>query len=147
MSKIEINLETMSIEFTEEIPYEYIEVIIETIKDKVKSWTDGDDKRFAEFRDNNIEECTDFVIDVENGLYERHKAGFLCEIENEFVRQTNGYTFQPMDVEELAQRMRDVLLLPRVRELDGLKESQMKISYQDCIQHLITHLRQLPHEE
>lgn len=95
MSKIEINLETMSIEFTEEIPYEYIEVIVETIKDKVKSWADGDDKRFAEFRDNNIEECTDFVIDVENGLYERHKAGFLCEIENEFVRQTNGHTFQP----------------------------------------------------
>ena len=95
MSKIEINLETMSIEFTEEIPYEHIEVIIETIKDKVKSWADGDDKRFAEFRDNNIEECTDFVIDVENGLYERHKAGFLCEIENEFVRQTNGQAFQP----------------------------------------------------
>lgn len=70
-------------------------------------------------------------------------AGSSCLIQE----GVNGYTFQPMDVEELAQRMRDVLLLPRVRELDGLKESQMKISYQDCIQHLITHLRQLPHEE
>ena len=70
-------------------------------------------------------------------------AGSSCLIQE----GVNGYTFQPMDVEELAQRMRDVLQLPRVREVDGLKESQMKISYQDCIQHLITHLRQLPHEE
>jgi hypothetical protein len=79
----------MSIEIIDEILYDYIEVIIQSIKDKVKLWSDGDDKRFAEFRDNNIEECTDFVIDVENGLNERHKVGFLCEIENEFVRQTN----------------------------------------------------------
>ena len=95
MSKIKINLKTMSIEFIEEFSYEYIEVIIQSMKDKVKSWVDGDDKRFAEFRDNNIEERRDFVIDFEDGLYDRHKAGFLCEIENEFVRQTNGHAFQP----------------------------------------------------
>ena len=56
-----------------------------------------------------------------------------------------SFQFQPMDVEELAQRMRDVLQLPKVREVNGLKENQMKISYQDCIQRLITHLRQLSH--
>ena len=94
MSKIKFNRKTMSIEIIDEILYDYIEVIIQSIKDKVKLWSDGDDKRFTEFRDNNIEECTDFVIDVENGLNERHKVGFLCEIENEFARQTNGCVFQ-----------------------------------------------------
>ena len=95
MSKIKFNYKKMSIEVIDEIPYENIEVIIQSMKDKVKSWVDGDDKRFAEFRDDNIEECTYFVMDVEDGLYDRHKAGFLCEIENEFGRQTNGHAFQP----------------------------------------------------
>ena len=58
MSKIKFNYKKMSIEVIDEIPYENIEVIIQSMKDKVKSWVDGDDKRFAEFRDDNIEECT-----------------------------------------------------------------------------------------
>jgi hypothetical protein len=74
--------------------FEIIDKIVQTIRDKVKAWADGDDKRFAEFRDNNIEECTDFVIDVENGLNERLKTVFLCEIGNEFERQTDGGVFQ-----------------------------------------------------
>ena len=68
-------------------------------------------------------------------------AGSSCLIE----KGVNGFTFQPMDVEELAQRMQEVLQLPRVGEVNGLRESQMKISYQQCIQRLITHLRQLSH--
>jgi len=69
-------------------------------------------------------------------------AGSSCLIQE----GVNGYTFDPNDVQGLAQRMREVLQLPRVLEVDRMKESQMKISYQDCIQRLITHLRQLPHE-
>ena len=69
-------------------------------------------------------------------------AGSSCLIKEGI----NGYTFHPMDVEELAQRMRDVLQLPRVHEVNGLKENQMKISYQECIQRLIIHLKQLSHE-
>lgn len=68
-------------------------------------------------------------------------AGSSCLIE----KGINGFTFYPMDVEELALRMKEVLQLPRVREVDGWRESQMKISYQECIQRLVTHLRQLSH--
>lgn len=69
-------------------------------------------------------------------------AGSSCLIQE----GVNGYTFSPMDVEELAQRMRDVLRLPKVRAVNGLKENQMKISYQECIHRLIIHLKQLSHE-
>ena len=69
-------------------------------------------------------------------------AGSSCLIEN----GVNGYTFSPMDVEELAHRMKDVLQLPKVCEVNGLRESQMKLSYQECIQRLIIHLKQLSHE-
>lgn len=68
-------------------------------------------------------------------------AGSACLIQEGI----NGFTFDPMDVEGLAQRMREVLQLPKVQEVDGMKESQMRISYQECIQRLITHLRQLSH--
>ena len=86
MSTIKFDPEPNSIDIIDEI--------VQTIRDKVKAWADGDDKRFAEFRDNNIEECTDFVLDVENGLNERLKTVFLCEIGNEFERQTDGGVFQ-----------------------------------------------------
>lgn len=69
-------------------------------------------------------------------------AGSSCLIQE----GVNGFTFDPMDVEGLAQRMQEVRQLPRVLEVDGMKESQMRISYQECIERLITHLRQLSHE-
>ena len=48
MSTIKFDPEPNSIDIIDEI--------VQTIRDKVKAWADGDDKRFAEFRDNNIEE-------------------------------------------------------------------------------------------
>lgn len=95
MKKIKFNHKTMSIEVIDEIPYDYIEIVVQTIKNNVKSWINDDNKNFNEYIENNIEECTDFVMDVERGLFERNKIGILYEIENEFNEETNSCIFQP----------------------------------------------------
>lgn len=64
------------------------------------------------------------------------KAGSACLV----VEGENGYTFQPMDVDDLARKMQAVSLLPVWREADGLKRNQMKLSYQEYMERLVERL-------
>ena len=104
MSRLSVNELSMSITIYDELKYDdYLDRIVSDLKDSVKEWTlkitPGDEK----LRDNNIEECTSFVEDVENGLSTRNKVGLLYEVENEFDRQANFPVFEPdpFDVEFL----------------------------------------------
>ena len=53
------------------------------------------------------------------------------------VEGVNGYTFSPMDVEELSQRMTDVANLPIEYEEDGLKKNQMQVTYSEYMDGLV----------
>ena len=104
MSRLSVNELTMSVTIYDELKYDdYLDRIVSDLKDSVKEWTlnitPGDEK----LRDNNIEECTSFVEDVENNLSTRNKVGLLYEVENEFYRQVNFPVFEPdpFDVEFL----------------------------------------------
>ena len=104
MSRLSVNELGMSITIYDELKYDdYLDRIVSDLKDSVKEWTlnitPGDEK----LRENNIEECTSFVEDVENNLSTRNKVGLLYEVENEFDRQTNFPVFEPdpFDVEFL----------------------------------------------
>lgn len=70
------------------------------------------------------------------------KAGSACLVEEGI----NGYTFDPMDVESLAQRMKEVSFLPMNREADGLKPNRMRMSYRENMNGLVHHLQSLAHE-
>ena len=69
------------------------------------------------------------------------KAGSSCLV----VEGENGYTFEPDDIDALVEKMEQVGQWPIVREPDGLKKCQTKISYRESMQHLVTHLKFLVH--
>ena len=69
------------------------------------------------------------------------KAGSSCLV----VEGENGYTFEPDDIDALVEKMEQVSQWPIVREPDGLKKCQTKISYRESMQHLVTHLKFLVH--
>ena len=62
-----------------------------------------------------------------------NKAGSACLVEE----GVNGYTFSPMNVEELAQKMKDTSALLSTKEKNGLKKNMMQISYADYMSNLI----------
>ena len=62
-----------------------------------------------------------------------NKAGSSCLVEE----GVNGYTFSPMNVEELAQKMGKISALLSTKEKDGLKKNMMQISYSDYMNKLI----------
>ena len=70
------------------------------------------------------------------------KAGSACLVEP----GVNGYTFNPMNEEELVVAMKKVCDCPITYDRDGLKKNLMWISYRSCLKRLITHLNQLAHE-
>ena len=70
------------------------------------------------------------------------KAGSACLVEP----GVNGYTFNPMNEEELVVAMKKVRDCPITYDRDGLKKNLMWISYRSCLKRLITHLNQLAHE-
>lgn len=65
------------------------------------------------------------------------KAGSSCLVEE----GENGYTFHPKDVDDLYRQMIKVGKLPA----DAGKPNRMKVSYRECMQHLITHLKEMTH--
>lgn len=69
------------------------------------------------------------------------KAGSACLV----VEGENGYTFNPGDVDDLFRKMEQVIQLPTAWDADGLKRNLMKLSYRECMQHLITHLKYVVH--
>ena len=69
------------------------------------------------------------------------KAGSSCLV----VESENGYTFQPMEVDTLCQKMEKVGRFPNLRESDGLKRNRMKLSYRECMDGLVAHLNALAH--
>jgi len=71
-----------------------------------------------------------------------NKAGSACLV----VEGINGYTFEPMDVDALAERMKTVSLWPMVTEPDGMKPNRMRMSYHDNMNRLIHHLKSLAYE-
>lgn len=69
------------------------------------------------------------------------KAGSACLV----VEGENGYTFNPADVDDLFRKMEQVIQLPTTWDVDGLKRNLMKLSYRECMQHLVTHLKYVVH--
>ena len=69
------------------------------------------------------------------------KAGSSCLV----VEGENGYTFQPYNVDELVQKMRQVSQWPVERDADGLKKCLTRIPYRESMQHLVTHLNFVAH--
>jgi len=70
------------------------------------------------------------------------KAGSACLVEE----GANGYTFDPMNVEELMQRMKDVSRWIPLPVSNEMKPNRMTISYRECMNRLIHHLQLLAHE-
>lgn len=64
------------------------------------------------------------------------KAGSACLV----MEGENGYTFQPMDVDDLVRKMELVSLFPIQKGPDGLKQNQMKFSYNKYMTCLLEHL-------
>ena len=56
------------------------------------------------------------------------------------VEEVNGYTFSPMEVEELADRMTEVANFPIEYEEDGLKKNQMMMAYAEYMENLVEQL-------
>ena len=69
------------------------------------------------------------------------KAGSACLV----VEGENGFTFQPNDIDDLVQKMRQVSQWPVERDTDGLKKGLTKIPYKESMQHLVTHLNFIAH--
>lgn len=67
------------------------------------------------------------------------KAGSQCLIEN----GKNGYTFQPMDISELAARMRQTIGECLPVTFQTLRPSQMQFTYRTAISGLIQHLNNM----
>lgn len=70
-----------------------------------------------------------------------NRAGSSCLVEE----GVNGYTFNPMNVKELSEKMGKVCLLPVHYDTDGLKKNLMHLSYQGCMHRLVSHLEHLAH--
>lgn len=68
-----------------------------------------------------------------------NKAGSACLVEE----GVNGYTFSPMDVEELAEKMSKISALISTKEKGGLKMNMMQISYIDYICDIIKTINNL----
>ena len=66
-----------------------------------------------------------------------NKAGSSCLIED----GVNGYTFSPMDVEGLVDRMERVAEYPIEYEEDGLKKIQMRMTYDLYMENLVEKLK------
>ena len=70
-----------------------------------------------------------------------NRAGSAC-----LVREgINGYTFNPLDTNELSEKMKKVRSLPVDYGADGLKKNLMCLSYQVCMHRLVSHLKHLTH--
>ena len=65
-----------------------------------------------------------------------NKAGSSSLVEE----GVNGYTFSPMDVDELAKRMTDVALFTIEYDASGLKNNQMKVTYASFMENLVERL-------
>ena len=68
-----------------------------------------------------------------------NKAGSACLVEE----GVNGYTFSPMDVEELAEKMSKISALISTKKNGGLKMNMMQISYSDYICDIIKTINNL----
>ncbi len=68
-----------------------------------------------------------------------NKAGSSCLVEE----GVNGYTFSPMDVEELVGKMQMIRDFPVVYEDDGMKRNLMRHCYRSYMKCLVNHLKQL----
>ena len=64
-------------------------------------------------------------------------AGSSCLIEE----GVNGYTFSPMDTDELAERMADISKLTVEYETSGLKKNRMPMSYSSYMENLVKNLK------
>jgi len=67
------------------------------------------------------------------------KAGSSCLV----VEGENGFTFNPMDVDGLAEKMQTIRSFPIHKDEHGLKRNQMRISYKECMNRLVVHLQSL----
>lgn len=65
-----------------------------------------------------------------------NKAGSSCLIEE----GVNGYTFSPMDMEELATRMSEIAGYAVDYDANGLKKNQMLVSYDEYMQNMVNTL-------
>ena len=65
-----------------------------------------------------------------------NKTGSSCLVEEGI----NGYTFSPMNVEELAQKMEETSALLSTKEKKELKKNMMQISYSDYMNRLLLEL-------
>lgn len=68
-----------------------------------------------------------------------NKAGSACLVEE----GVNGYTFPPMDVNELSGKMQKIRNFPTFRDADGMKQNLMRYSYHSFMKHLVSHLKKL----
>lgn len=70
-----------------------------------------------------------------------NRAGSACLVEE----GVNGYTFNPLNVKELSEKMKKVLCLPVNYDADGMKKNLMFLSYQVCMRQLVNYLKRLAH--
>ena len=70
-----------------------------------------------------------------------NRAGSACLVEE----GVNGYTFNPLNVKELSEKMKKVLCLPVSYDADGMKKNLMFLSYQVCMRQLVNYLKCLAH--
>ena len=66
-----------------------------------------------------------------------NKAGSACLIEE----GENGYTFSPMDIDDLANKMQSLSELSKSTDKQVLKPNKMLISYKNRISSLVEHLK------
>jgi len=67
------------------------------------------------------------------------KAGSSCLV----AEGENGFTFDPMDVDGLTEKMQMIGSFSTHRDEHGLKRNQMRISYGECMNRLVAHLQSL----
>lgn len=67
-----------------------------------------------------------------------NKAGSRCLIQEE----KNGYTFNPLDIDELADKMRKSLATVK-QNPDSPRRNRMYVSYDNCMRNLIDHLKSI----
>lgn len=70
-----------------------------------------------------------------------NRAGSACLVEE----GVNGYTFNPLNVKELSEKMKKVQCLPVSYDADGMKKNLMFLSYQVCMRQLVNYLKCLAH--
>lgn len=70
-----------------------------------------------------------------------NRAGSACLVKE----GVNGYTFNPVSVKDLSEKMKQVRSLPVNYDTDGLKKNLMHLSYPVCMHHLVGYLKHLVH--